>query len=192
MPAALAAKRLAEMRALPIDVKAYETVTELARLEEWIADAFEQGFVCVDTETTSLDAMQAELAGVSLALKPGGSCYIPLGHRPASDGLDFDGNGDIQQIPLDQAIDALKPLFEADGVLKIGQNLKYDIQILRRYGIHLAPIDDTFLMSYALDCGVGSHGMDELSQRHFGHKPISFKDVAGSGKSQVTFRQGRR
>ncbi len=187
MPAALAAKRLADMRALPVDVKAYETVNDLARLEEWIADAFEQGFVCVDTETTSLDAMQAELAGVSLALKPAGACYIPLGHRPASEGLDFDGNGDIQQIPLDQAIDVLKPLFEADGVLKIGQNLKYDIQILRRYGIHLAPIDDTFLMSYALDCGVGSHGMDELSQRHFGHKPISFKDVAGSGKSQVTF-----
>jgi DNA polymerase-1 len=187
MPAALAAKRLADMRALPIDVKAYEKVNDLSRLKQWVADAFEQGFVCVDTETTSLDAMQAELAGISLALQPGGACYIPLGHRAQTEGLDFDGQGDVQQIPLDQAIDTLKPLFEAEEVLKIGQNLKYDIQILRRYGIHLSPIDDTLLMSYALDCGIGSHGMDELSQRHFGHKPISFKDVAGSGKAQVTF-----
>ncbi len=187
MPAELAAKRLAEMRGIPVDVSAYETVTELDRLKQWADGALEQGHVCVDTETTSLDAMQAELAGVSLALKPGGACYIPLGHKPANDGLDLDGAAEIRQIPLKEALAVLKPVFEADHVLKIGQNLKYDIQILRRYGIRLAPVDDTLLMSYALDAGAGSHGMDELSERHLGHKPISFKDVAGSGRSQVTF-----
>jgi DNA polymerase-1 len=187
MPAALAAKCRAEMRAIPVDVSAYETVAELSRLRDWIADSLEQGYVCIDTETTSLDPMRAELVGVSLALAPGRACYVPLGHRSANDGLDFDGGAGLAQIPLDQALAALKPALEADSVLKIGQNLKYDIQILRRYGIRLGPIDDTFLMSYALDCGIGSHGMDELSQRHLGHKPISFKDVAGSGRSQVTF-----
>ncbi|MGB0085558.1 MAG: DNA polymerase I [Rhodomicrobiaceae bacterium] len=187
MPAALAVKRAADMRAIPIDVSSYETVTDLARLQICVADAFEQGFVCVDTETTSLDAMRAELVGVSLSVEPGRACYIPLGHASPSGGLDLDGLGTIKQIPIEDAIACLKPLLEDEGVLKIGQNLKYDMLVLRRYGIRLAPIDDTLLMSYALDGGTSSHGMDELSQRHLGHKPISFKDVAGTGKSQVTF-----
>ncbi|HKJ62818.1 MAG TPA: DNA polymerase I, partial [Hyphomicrobiales bacterium] len=187
MPAALAKQRLAEMRKIPVDVSAYETVTTAEQLKVWADAALEQGYVCVDTETTSLDPMRAELVGISLSLEPGKACYIPVGHRPATDGLDFDGAADIEQIPLAEAIAILKPVFEADHVLKIGQNLKYDIQILRRNGIRLSPIDDTMLMSYALDCGMNSHGMDELSERHLGHKPISFKDVAGSGKSQMTF-----
>jgi DNA polymerase-1 len=187
MPAALAAKRLAEIRAIPINVSSYETVTDLARLKSWIADAVEQGYVCVDTETTSLTSLQADLVGVAMALAPGKACYIPLAHRPPSDGLNLEGHDAIKQIPFDDALAALKPLFEDEGVLKIGQNLKYDICVLSRYGIRLAPIDDTLLMSYALDTGLGNHGMDELSQRHFGHKPIAFKDVAGTGKSQVTF-----
>ncbi|MBX2804559.1 MAG: DNA polymerase I [Hyphomicrobiales bacterium] len=187
LPVALAAKRLAEMRGLAVDVTAYETVTSAERLKVWAEAALEQGYVCVDTETTSLDPMRAELAGISLALEPAKACYIPVGHRAATDGLDFDGAAEIEQIPLEDAIGILKPVFAADHVLKIGQNLKYDIQILRRNGVRLSPIDDTMLMSYALDCGMNSHGMDVLSERHLGHKPISFKDVAGSGKSQVTF-----
>jgi DNA polymerase-1 len=187
MPAALALKRCADMKAVPVDRSSYETVADLEKLHEWIAQAIEQGYVCIDTETTSLDPMRAELCGVSLALAPGRACYIPLGHRSANEGLDLDGNGPIEQIPLDAAIAALKPLLESEGVLKIGQNLKYDLQVLRRYGIWLAPIDDTLLMSYALDSGIGPHGMDELSLRHLGHKCISFKEVAGSGRSQVTF-----
>jgi DNA polymerase-1 len=187
MPAALAAKRLAKMRKIPVDVSGYETVTTAERLQIWADAALEQGYVCVDTETTSLDPMRAELAGISLALEPAKACYIPVGHRAATDGLDFDGAAAIEQVPLADAIAILKPVFEADHILKIGQNLKYDIQVLRRNGIQLAPVDDTMLMSYALDCGLNSHGMDELSERHLGHKPISFKDVAGSGRSQVTF-----
>jgi DNA polymerase I len=188
-PQALAAQRLAEARAAPIDVKAYETVSELSRLQQWIADATEQGFVAFDTETTGLDGMQAELVGFSLGLAPGRACYVPLRHR-AGDGLDLLGSADLlTQIPLGDALAALKTLLEDASVLKIGQNLKYDMQIMRRCGCAIAPIDDTMLLSYVLDAGKGGHGMDELSERWLGHKPISFKEVAGSGRSRVTFDQ---
>jgi len=169
----------------PIDVDAYETVSDVARLDEWIAEATAAGRVCFDTETTSLDAMQAELVGVSLAVVPGKACYVPLGHR-AGDGLDFAGET-IKQIDREQAVNRLKPLLEDQGVLKIGQNLKYDMLLMSRLGIAIAPIDDTMLISYALDSGKNGHGMDELSQVHLDHKPISFKEVAGKGKQAVTF-----
>lgn len=187
MPAALATKRLAEIRAIPFTVSSYETVTDLARLQNWIADAFEQGYVCINSETTSTTPLQADLVGIAMALAPGRACYVPLAHRHPTDGLNLAGDAEIKQIPLDAGLAALKPLLENEGVLKIGQNLKSDICVLSRYGIRLAPIDDTLIMSYALDTGLGNHGMDELSQRHLGHKPIAFKDVCGSGKSQITF-----
>jgi len=169
----------------PIDVDAYEMVTDVARLDEWIAEATAAGRACFDTETTSLDAMQAELVGVSLAVVPGKACYVPLGHRPG-DGLDFAGET-IEQIDCETAVKRLKPLLEDASVLKIGQNLKYDMLLMSRLGIAIAPIDDTMLLSYALDSGLNGHGMDELSQVHLDHKPISFKQVAGSGKSAKTF-----
>ncbi len=184
-PTAHAAARLASLKAIPVDHARYETVLTLDQLDAWIAGAMEYGLVAVDTETTSLDAMQAELVGVSLALKPGQACYIPLAHR-AGDGL-FDSGLVPGQIDRAAAVARLKPLLEAPGVLKIGHNLKYDWQILARQGITVAPLDDTMLMSYALDAGKGGHGMDELSERWLGHTPIAFKDVAGSGKSMVTF-----
>ncbi len=164
---------------------AYETVSDEARLDEWIAEATAAGRVSFDTETTSLDAMQAELVGVSLAVVPGKACYVPLGHR-AGDGLDFAGEK-IAQIERETALKKLKPLLEDASVLKIGQNLKYDMLLMSRLGIAIAPIDDTMLISYALDSGMNGHGMDELSQVHLGHKPISFKEVAGKGKQAVTF-----
>jgi DNA polymerase-1 len=176
----------AALKAIPINHAKYETVTTLERLKNWVSRAMDQGFVCVDTESDSLDAMQANLVGVSLALKPGEACYIPLGHRGEGDGLFSDGVL-AGQIAKDQALQVLKPLFEAPHVLKIGQNLKYDMQLLKQLGIHVAPIDDTMLLSYVIESGDVGHGMDELSERHLGHKPISFKDVAGSGKSSVTF-----
>jgi DNA polymerase-1 len=186
-PTALAALRLKEAVSAPIDVKAYETVSDPARLNEWIAGAAEQGFFAFDTETTGLDSMQAELVGFSIGLAPGKACYVPLQHR-ARDGLDLLGAADrLKQIPLDDALAVMKPLLEDESVLKIGQNLKYDMEILARYGCAVAPIDDTMLISYVLDAGKGGHGMDELSERWLGHKPISFKEVAGSGKNQVTF-----
>ncbi|MDO9474460.1 MAG: DNA polymerase I, partial [Caulobacter sp.] len=164
----------------------YTAVVTLADLETWVARAREQGFVAVDTETDSLDAMQARLVGVSLALVPGEACYVPLQHG-AGDGLDFADAAAQTQIPLKDALKALKPLLEDPSVLKIGQNLKFDMLVFRQHGIALTTLDDTMLMSYALDAGIHGHGMDELSELHLGHKPIAFSEVAGKGKSQITF-----
>ncbi len=185
-PANRAAEAAADALKVPIDTNAYETVTDLAGLESWIAQARDQGYFAFDTETDSLDANQANLVGVSMALAPGKACYVPLQHR-SSEGLDLDGTGAIEQIDIKDALAALKPLLEDPSVLKIGQNLKYDIVVLDTHGIGFAALDDTMLMSYALDAGRGGHGMEDLAKRHLGHTCISFKDVAGTGKSQITF-----
>jgi DNA polymerase I len=178
----------------------YTTVSTLDELDQWIARAEEIGTVAVDTETTSLDALQAELVGVSLSVEPGEACYIPLGHRSGADqgALDFGEGGDEGdgglvpgQIPLDQALTRLKPMLEHPGVLKVLQNAKYDMKVLAHAGngldIGLTPVDDTLLLSYALEGGMHGHGLDDLCRLHFGHENIKFKEVAGTGKSQVTF-----
>ncbi|MDJ0922034.1 MAG: DNA polymerase I [Henriciella sp.] len=173
-----------------IDRSAYVTIRDFDTLEDWIARATAQGHVAVDTETDALDAHESGLVGVSLALAPGEACYIPLAHidpnaDPNSD--DMFGMDPPRQINMEKALAALKPLFEDDAVLKIGHNLKYDVTVLSRYGIRLAPIDDTILISFALNAGMHNHGMDELSERYFHHTPLSFKDVCGTGKKQITF-----
>jgi len=174
---------------------AYECVQTLDRLEAWIAEAHRHGFVAVDTETTSLDAMQAELVGVSLAMTPGRACYIPLGHRKpgAADELDLDGDGGgallEEQVSRKEALALLKPLLEDPAVLKIGQNIKYDMLLLSRHDIAVAPIDDTMLLSYVCDGGLHGHGMDELSKLHLDIAPIPYKEVAGSGRNAITFDQ---
>ena len=188
MPKARARQCAAEAVAATIDRSAYETVTDLSTLDRWIADARDAGLVAVDTETSALDAMAAELVGVSLATAPGRACYIPLGHRSAGANDLFGGNELLAgQIPVRDAIARLKPLLEDPAVLKIGQNIKYDWLVLKRHGIAVAPIDDTMLLSYVLDAGRGSHGMDELSKRHLGHETIPFAEVAGSGKTFIGF-----
>ena len=168
----------------------YQCIQSLEELQRWIDLARSVGVVAVDTETTSLDAMVADLVGVSLSVRPGQACYIPLGHTgplPAGE-LDLEGATEVpDQIPLDQALDLLRPLFEDPSVLKVGQNLKYDMSVLRRYGIDLMPIDDTMLLSYVTEGGMHGHGMDELSKLHLDIEPIPFKEVAGSGKSRITF-----
>ena len=166
----------------------YVAVTTLPDLEEWIARAREQGFFAVDTETDSLNPMQARLVGVSMSLVPGEACYIPLQHG-AGGGLDFADAESQPQIPLGDALRTLKPLLEDPSILKIGQNLKFDMTVFMQNGIELRCIDDTMLMSYALDAGVHGHGMDELSELHLNHKPIAFSEVAGKGKAQITFDQ---
>ena len=170
----------------PIDHDAYETVTTLAQLGQWIARAREAGAVCVDTETTSLDPMQAGLCGVSLAVAPGEACYIPCGHRAGGD-LMSSSRDAIVQIAEPDLLAALKPLLEEPGVLKIAQNLKYDYLIFLVRGIRIAPYDDTMLMSYVLEGGLHGHGMDELSELHLVHTPIPFAQVAGKGKEKITF-----
>lgn len=174
----------------PVDHAAYETVQTLERLAAWVARARAAQAVAVDTETTSLDAIRADLVGVSLALGPNDACYIPLGH----------GGNDMfaqkpEQVPLAEAIALLKPLLEDEAVLKIFQNGKYDLNVLARQGIMVAPIDDTMVISFDLDAGRGEdgmgggHGMDELSQRHLGHTPIPFKDLCGTGKKAISFAE---
>ncbi len=173
---------------IPINHAGYETVTTLDVLNRWIASAYELGYIAVDTETDALDSMQANLVGVSLAIAPAKACYIPFAHKASGGGL-FASEIHDGQIAREAAIAALKPMLEDPSILKIGQNLKYDIEVLKRYGIDVSPIDDTMLMSYVLESGDVGHGMDELSQRHLNHKPIAFKDVAGSGKSSISFDQ---
>jgi DNA polymerase-1 len=179
----------------PVDHAAYETVQTLERLEAWIARARAAQAVAVDTETTSLDAIRADLVGVSLALGPNDACYIPLGHHNIEGGGTDMFAQKPEQVPVAQAIAALKPLLEDEAVLKIFQNGKYDMNVLARVGITVAPIDDTMVISFALDAGRGEegmgggHGMDELSQRHLGHTPIPFKDLCGTGKKAIGFAE---
>ena len=171
----------------PIDASAYECVRSLEDLARWIEQARQARLVAVDTETTSLDAMRADLVGLSLCVEPGRACYIPLAHRQG-DGLALDGPDDLgTQLAKKDVIEKLKPLFEDPSVLKVGQNIKYDYVILAKEGIWLSPIDDTMLLSYALDAGLHGHGMDALSEAFLGHTPIAFKDITGTGKSQITF-----
>ena len=169
-----------------VDRDAYETVTDRAALERWIEAACAAGLVAVDTETDSLDAVAAKLVGVSLAIGPNEACYIPLAHI-APEGDDLLGGDAPEQIPFDEAIAALKPLLEDPAVLKVGQNIKYDLVVLAAVGIDAAPVDDTMLLSFALNAGVHGHGMDELSERYFQHTPIPFKEVCGTGKSLIPF-----
>ena len=186
-----AARNLSTPAASPLDppiepfrLEAYETVVSEERLRFWVAAAGAQGHVAVDTETDSLSATGARLVGVSLALAPNQACYIPLGHGGGGDLLSGEQPA---QIDMHTAIAILKPLLEDEAVLKIGQNIKYDLCVLSRVGIRVSPVDDTMLMSFVLDAGRHGHGMDELSDLHLGHKPIAFKDVAGTGKSQISF-----
>ena len=177
--------------AQPFDVSAYTCVRDLKTLEDWVARAMAQGYVAVDTETDSLDAVSGGLVGVSLALAPGEACYIPLAHVDPDAKADGDmfGADPPRQIRMADALKALKPMLEDEATLKIGQNIKYDLCVFAQHKIRVAPIDDTMLISFALNAGIHSHGLDELSERYLGHKPISFKDVAGTGKNQKTFAQ---
>jgi DNA polymerase-1 len=185
-PADLAAARAKEARA-PIDRAAYKTVRTVAELSAWIARAEDEGVVAIDTETNSADPLQGELIGLSLAVKPGEACYIPIGHRTGADDL-FNGAGLApDQIAEAEAIALLKPLLEQPGVLKVGHDIKFDMHVLAMRGIRVAPIDDAMLLSYTLDAGAtgDDHSIDTLSERFLGHKPIPLSEVAGSGRNLV-------
>lgn len=189
-PQALAAARVAAARNARVDRSRYEVVRSLERLNAWIARARDLGVVALDTRTTRLDPMQATLCGISLAVTPNEACYIPLAHLKGGDG----GNGGLfagpiapDQIEEGVALAALKPLLEDPGVLKVGNDLKYDLQIFALRNIELAPCDDTMLISYVLDAGRSNHGIEQLAQRYFDHATIDANEIMGSGKSRVTF-----
>ena len=182
-----AAKAAAEVQPPDAPFGPYETITELGRLEAWAAEATEQRFLAFDTETDNLDAQAARLIGVSLALRPGRACYVPLRHRSRDPGA-----RPPDQLPLEAALRVLRPLLEDASVLKIMHNAKYDVSVLARAengGVRLAPVEDTMLVSYCLDAGRWEHGMDELSRRHLGHETITYEQVAGKGKSAIPFAE---
>ena len=177
-----------EAAAVPFDAEKYETITDSAGLQTWIDRIYARGYVAVDTETTGLNEMRADLVGVSLCVQAGEAAYLPLTHRAGQSddlfGTDALAEGQMDQ---DRALAMLKPMLEDSTILKIGQNMKYDAKILARVGIQVAPIDDTMLMSYAQNGGLHNHGMDLLSERYLDHAPISIKTLLGSGKSAITF-----
>jgi DNA polymerase-1 len=171
-----------------IDLDAYKCVTTLDELDAWIARAADARLIAIDTETSALDAMRADLAGISMAIGPNDACYIPLHHG----GTDMFSERPVQ-VPIAEALARLTPLLESDAVLKVGQNIKYDLNVLARHGIHVAPIDDTMIISFCLDAGRqldgigGGHGMDELATRHLSHTTMTFKDICGTGKKAIPF-----
>lgn len=175
-------------QASAIDPSKYETIRDGAGLQVWIDRIYARGYVAVDTETTGLNEMRADLVGVSLCVEAGEAAYLPLSHR-AGQADDLFGTDVLVEGQMDQAaaLAMLKPMLEDSSILKIGQNMKYDAKILARVGIQIAPIDDTMLMSYAQNGGLHNHGMDFLSERYLDHAPISIKTLLGSGKSAITF-----
>ncbi|MEM6649068.1 MAG: DNA polymerase I [Pseudomonadota bacterium] len=175
----------------PINQDAYETVFDIDQLKDILNDAEDIGVLAIDTETNSLTAMQARLVGVCLSARAGQGVYVPLTHgsKGGAEGLDLDDEDAARQLSVEDVVACLQPILANPAILKIGQNLKYDALVLARYGLEIISYDDTMLMSYAADCGLHGHGMDELSQLHLGHKPISFSSVVGTGKKAKTFDQ---
>lgn len=174
--------------AVAFDAEAYEWVRERTALQIWIDRIQDVGHVAVDTETTGLDEMTADLVGISLCVAPGQACYVPLIHKTSRED-DLLGGSELAegQMAVAEVLAMLKPVLEDPSVLKIGQNMKYDAKIFSLLGIEVAPIDDTMLMSYAMHGGLHNHGMDALSERYLGHEPMPIKGLIGTGKAQVTF-----
>ena len=172
---------------VPFDSSKYECVRDASELNRWVHKIYECGYVAVDTETTGLNEMIVDLVGICLSVKAGEACYIPLSHKGGEDDL-FGGSSLVEgQMNLDEALKILRPVLQDTSIIKIGQNMKYDAKIFARYEVAIAPVDDTMLLSYALNGGKHNHGMDYLSERYLEHKPISIKTVLGAGKSAITF-----
>ena len=173
---------------IPFDSANYEYIKTADQLQTWVHKIYETGYVAIDTETTSLNDMLAELVGISLATEIGSACYIPIGHKEGQDDDLFDNFQLVEgQLDLEYVLDCLRPILTDDSILKIGQNIKYDAKVLSRYGIEVTTFDDTMLLSYAMHGGLHNHGMDALSERYLDHSPISIKTLIGSGKSAITF-----
>ena len=173
---------------IPFDSANYEYIKTADQLQTWVHKIYETGYVAIDTETTSLNDMLAELVGISLATEIGSACYIPIGHKEGQDDDLFDNFQLVEgQLDLEYVLDCLRPVLTDDSILKIGQNIKYDTKVLSRYGIEVTTFDDTMLLSYAMHGGLHNHGMDALSERYLDHSPISIKTLIGSGKSAITF-----
>ncbi|MET0406749.1 MAG: DNA polymerase I [Hyphomicrobium sp.] len=176
-PAAAVASGSALARSPAVNRTHYKTVTTRGELENWIAKARAAGRFAFDTETSRLSATEADLVGFSMAVAPGDACYVPVDHRLGAGDLFGSDDNRPPQVGVAEAVALMKPLLEDESILKIGQNIKYDVLVMKRYGVDVQPFDDTLLLSYALDGGRGQHGMDVLSERHLGHTCLSFSQV---------------
>jgi DNA polymerase-1 len=182
-----AENNIIELKHIPINTKNYELIDNINDLNRWVKKIYQRGYVAVDTETTGLNDMIVDLVGICLSVEIGEACYIPLGHTDGEDDLFGGASLCSGQINLEEALTILRPVFQDSSIIKIGQNIKYDTKIFARYNVNLTPVDDTMLLSYAINGGKHNHGMDYLSERYLDHKPISIKSLLGSGKSAITF-----
>ncbi|HVG50830.1 MAG TPA: 5'-3' exonuclease H3TH domain-containing protein, partial [Xanthobacteraceae bacterium] len=189
-PQMLSAKLLEAARNSKVDRSQYETVRTAERLKHWIDLAYETGVVALDTQTTSTDPMVADLCGFSLGIGPNEACYVPLSHKQGGEaggaGL-FGGAIVADQLSERDALKLIKPLLEDASMMKVAQNVKFDLQIFALRGINVAPCDDVMLMSYVLDAGRSAHGTDSLSERFLNHRTLEYGQLVGSGKSQICF-----
>ncbi len=182
------APTVADVEVAPFDAAKYEKVSDAAALQVWLDRIYARGYVAVDTETTALNEMRAELVGISLCVEAGQACYIPLTHKAAAQDDLFGSDARAEgQMDFAECLAMLKPMLADPQIIKIGQNMKYDAKIFARQGVTVDPIDDTMLMSYAMHGGLHNHGMDLLSERYLGHTPIPIKPLLGTGKSAITF-----
>jgi DNA polymerase-1 len=189
-PVTLASARAAVARKMPVDRSKYLTIKSLDQLNAFIARIHEFGAVAVEARANSIDPMQADICGIALAVAPNDACYLPLAHKQSGGGAGlFDAGLAPDQVRLADALDALRPVLESAGVLKIGFNVKFAAVILAQHGITLRNYDDAQLMSYALDAGRNSHALDSLAERWFGHAMLAENELLGSGKNKLSFDQ---
>ncbi|WGS21332.1 MULTISPECIES: DNA polymerase I [unclassified Bradyrhizobium] len=189
-PATLAETRGEAIRKIGFDRKAYQAIGTLDQLQTFLARVHDTGHFAVEAMSESIDPMQAELSGLALALAPNEACYVPLGHKQPGGGAGlFDAGLAPGQLKTAEALDALKPFLESAGIQKVGFNVKFAAVLLAQHGITLRNYDDAQLMSYALDAGRGSHALEALAERWFGHAVVNYGGLVGSGKGRLTFDQ---
>jgi DNA polymerase-1 len=189
-PVSLAAARAEAARKTPVDRSKYQTIRSLEQLRAWIARVPDVGHFVIEAKANSIDPMQAEICGIALALGPNDACYVPLSHKQSGDGSGLFAAGLApDQIKTGDALKVLRPLLESPGILKIGFNIKFNAVMLAQHGVVLRNHDDAQLMSYALDAGRNSHGLEALAQTWLGHAIINHGELTGSGKGKLTFDQ---
>ena len=189
-PASLADARAGVARKTPVDRAKYQTIRSLDELKTWIARAYELGHVAIEAKSSSEDPMQAEFSGIALALQPNDACYVPLAHKQPGGGAGlFDAGLAPDQVKERETLEALRPLLESAGILKIGFNIKFGAVMFAQAGITLRNYEDVQLMSYALDAGRNAHGLDSLAERWLGHATLTHGELIGSGKNKLTFDQ---
>jgi DNA polymerase-1 len=189
-PVSLADARAGAARKTPLDRAKYQTIRTLGELKAWIARAYEQGHVAIEAKSSSEDPMQAEFSGIALALAPNDACYVPLAHKQPGGGAGlFDAGLAPDQVKEREALEALRPLMESAGILKIGFNIKFGTVMFAQAGITVRNYDDVQLMSYALDAGRNAHGLDSLAESWLGHATLTHGELVGSGKNKLTFDQ---